>query len=127
MHEFALCNDLVNAVLSAAENQQANVARVLRVRIVIGKLRQVVPDTMRLAFESLARGTVAENAQLEMDFRDISAECSDCGWAGVLSACVFLCPQCSGRNVQLTGGRELYLDQIEVEENGEDEQRNPRV
>ena len=119
MHEFALCNELVNAVLTEAAKHDYAETRVVRVRVVIGKLRQIVPDTMKLAFESIARETAAEEAELEMVFKQICVYCEGCGWEGELSNSIFVCPQCQGRQLQLITGDELYLDQIEVEENDE--------
>ena len=60
MHELALAG----AVIDTAE-RHAGGRRVLLVRLRLGELRQVVPDSLAFYFEHVARGTLCEGAVLE--------------------------------------------------------------
>ena len=62
MHELSLSSAIVNTVVKHAEGR-----RVLVVELRVGKLRQVIPDTLEFYFEFVARGTVCEGARLEQE------------------------------------------------------------
>jgi hydrogenase nickel incorporation protein HypA/HybF len=64
MHEQALASGLVRAVEAAAEAQGAR--KVVAIRVRVPELRPVSVEHLRLHFERVAAGTLAEGAQLEI-------------------------------------------------------------
>jgi hydrogenase nickel incorporation protein HypA/HybF len=62
MHELALTDGVVEAV-----RERLGDARVLRVRLAIGRLTAVVPDAIRFCFEVCTHGTSLDGALLEID------------------------------------------------------------
>ena len=74
MHELSLAGAVVNtAVKHAAER------RVTVVTLRVGRLRQVVPDTLEFYFGFVAQGTLCEGARLEQEVVPARLVCSECG------------------------------------------------
>ena len=59
MHELALTSAIVNTAAKHADGR-----RVRTVSMRVGRLRQVVPETLEFYFEFVARDTVCEGARL---------------------------------------------------------------
>ncbi len=111
MHELSIATAVVNSACSHAEGRRVNV-----VGMRVGRLRQVVPESLRFYFEIVARDTVCEGSRLELDEIELVLECRECGarWSPELP--VFRCPGCESRTVAIEAGEELAVDYIEVEE-----------
>jgi hypothetical protein len=62
VHELALIEYVIDAI-----RERLGEARVVRVRLEIGRLRAVVPDAVRFSFEICAEGTTLAGAVLEID------------------------------------------------------------
>ena len=61
MHELSITRNVVAIVSERAEGQ-----RVTRVRLEIGRLTAVVPDSIRFCFDICAQGTPLAGAELEI-------------------------------------------------------------
>ena len=111
MHELSLSSAIVNTVVKHAGGRRVTV-----VDLRVGKLRQVVPDTLEFYFEFVARGTVCEGARLEQQVIDASLRCRGCGHEWEIEIPAFRCPQCAGSDVEIATGNEFEVEAIEVEE-----------
>ncbi len=113
MHELPFVESLLALTLKYAAQAQAK--RVLALNLVIGQMSSLVDDSVQFYWEQLARGTIAEGAELR--FTRVPAEfyCWDCGTTYTLDASHLTCPQCGGHHVSLVKGDELRLESIEVE------------
>ncbi|MGB9887645.1 MAG: hydrogenase maturation nickel metallochaperone HypA [Moorellales bacterium] len=114
MHEFALVQSLLTLVEQKARENR--LTRVHRVKIVVGRLTMALPEALRLAFEALSPGTVAEGAELEIEEREVQLHCPDCGLDFSPREFRFSCPRCGHPRPSLLQGRELYLDFLEGED-----------
>jgi hydrogenase nickel incorporation protein HypA/HybF len=83
--------------------------------LVIGYLSGVVADCIQFNFDVLKKGTIAGNAII--DFKSIPATlgCRDCHVSFHPKDERWVCPECGKPNVEITGGRECYIESIEVE------------
>jgi hydrogenase nickel incorporation protein HypA/HybF len=122
MHEFSICEEMVRVLLVELEKQPPG-ARLRRARVVTGRLRQIVPESLSFAFEVLTRNTPAAGAQLDIVTAPIVVKCRSCAWQGELSEMVFQCGACGAREVQMVGGDELYLESLEIERADSNEDR----
>ena len=86
------------------------------VNLSVGRLRQVIPDTLEFYFEFVARGTVCEGARLEQEVIDARLECNGCGHDWEIEIPAFRCPECAGSDVGIASGDEFQVEAIEVEE-----------
>jgi len=111
VHELALAG----AVIDTAE-RHAGGRRVSLIKLRLGELRQVVPDSLAFYFEHVARGTLCEGAALEYEIVEAGLGCAQCGAAWQLEGASFRCPQCGSADVAIQSGNEFEVESIEVEE-----------
>ena len=82
----------------------------------VGRLRQVVPDTLDFYFGFVAQGTVCEGARLEQELVPARVRCGACEREWELDLPIFRCPTCGGTDVEVLSGEEFEVESIEVEE-----------
>jgi hydrogenase nickel incorporation protein HypA/HybF len=111
VHELSLSSAIVNTVAKHADGR-----RVTHVSLRVGRLRQVIPDTLEFYFEFVARGTVCEGARLEQEVVDATLRCRPCGTEWEIEIPAFRCPTCEGSDVVIASGNEFEVESIEVEE-----------
>ena len=113
MHEMALCRGVVQIIEEQAKAHAYT--RVKTVRLEIGPLATVEPEAMWFCFDAAARGTLAENANLDIITTAASAWCFFCEETVTISERNGVCPNCGGYQVQVTGGDELRIKELEVD------------
>ena len=111
MHELAIAQAIADIAVANARGR-----RVVRVEVRAGHLRQVVSAALEFSFELVAAGTVAQGAELVLEEVPPAGRCRACGADGALDALPLRCPACGSLDVEVTGGEELLVDAIEVEE-----------
>jgi hydrogenase nickel incorporation protein HypA/HybF len=111
MHELSVAS----AILRTA-SRHADERPVLTVGLRVGRLRQVVPDSLRFYWSIVARETVCERAQLEIAEIELRLRCRTCGreWEPLIPT--FRCADCAVVDVEVLSGEELEIEYIEVEE-----------
>lgn len=111
MHELSLSS----AILATAEKHAAG--RPIRVVTVhVGKLRQVVPDSLSFYFDVVTRGTLCEGAKLELEIIPARLRCDSCENEWEPDFPTFRCPFCVNGKVKVLSGEEFQVESIEVEE-----------
>lgn len=113
MHELSLCEGIVQVMEEQAPLQRFD--RVKRVRLEVGALAGVDPQAMRFGFEVVTRGTLADGACLEILHLPAQAWCLPCGQTVEIAQRFDPCPRCGGHQLQVTGGEELRIKELEVE------------
>jgi hydrogenase nickel incorporation protein HypA/HybF len=123
MHELALSRAIVDAALRHADGRAVRV-----VRIRVGALRQVVPETLRFNFEIVTRDTACEGARLELELVDARLRCARCAreWdpsprpaaeaSELVTPSFFRCPECGAGESDVVAGEEMEVESIDVEE-----------
>ena len=110
MHELSLSSAIVNTVAKHADGR-----RVTAVNLRVGKLRQVIPETLEFYFEFVARDTVCEGATLNQEVIDARLRCAPCQYEWEIEIPAFRCPRCEGSDVSIATGNEFEVESIEVE------------
>jgi len=100
---------MMSLIKESAERN--NIVRVLRVKLVVGKLILAQPELLRFAFETLSPGTIFEGATLEIDERPLVMRCERCGNSSTPEYPEFFC-ECGGTN-EIVSGEELYVEHYE--------------
>lgn len=113
MHEQSIVEALVATVLEKA--QEAKATKVLRVYLVVGELSGVLDDAVDFYFGFLTKGTIAEGANLFFVRPPTEVRCKSCGTVYRPENLKIVCPNCKERKVEIISGRELYIDNMEVE------------
>ncbi len=113
MHEMSLCREIADLVQDAARRE--GFRRVLAVHLEIGKLAAVEPQALRFCFDVVTRGGPADGARLEIESIGGRGWCLACCRSIALDAPLGTCPMCGGGQVQVTGGTQLSVKELEVE------------
>jgi len=109
MHELALGTAIVDTVVAHADER-----KVTAVYMRIGRLRQVVPDSLLFYFEILSKDTVVEGARLELELIPARLRCAPCAREWEVDMPAFRCPTCSGADVTAVSGEEFEVESIDV-------------
>jgi len=104
---------IVEIVLDHA--RRANAKRVIKVNLVIGELSGFVGDSIQFYFDILSQETEAEKASLSISRIPARAKCQRCKQEFQPGGMDWLCPECGGPIEEVMGGREFYVESIEVE------------
>jgi D-sedoheptulose 7-phosphate isomerase len=107
MHEFGLCEGVLDAVRHRAAGR-----RVAAIRVRCGVRHAVDPPSMAQAFSLVAAGTEAADAAVDVVTVPASITCRDCGATGESADLIAACRGCGGVNVELDGGDELVLESV---------------
>ena len=115
LHEYSLMENVIATIMvelkSSGEEVQAG--RPLTVTLKVGALEMHSEAASRQAFEVLAKGTVLEDARLELIILPVTLSCTQCGFQGPLpmgavdphdALPLAECPQC-GALTPVLGGR----------------------
>lgn len=114
MHEVSLAGGILAAVEAAAARDPF--ARVSRLRLEAGQLAGVEVAALRFALEALAPGTLLAGARIDIEQPPGQAWCLDCAASVALPERGAACPQCGGYWLQPTGGTELRILDLQVED-----------
>jgi hydrogenase nickel incorporation protein HypA/HybF len=113
MHEMSICQSLVTNLEDIAAREQ--VAKITRVRLEVGCFAGVEPQALHFGYDVTTKGTVAENSVLEII--DVAGQgwCFDCSDHFEVYRRGGDCPKCGGARINVTGGDELKIKDVEVE------------
>ncbi len=123
MHELAVTQGILDIALGSLE--EAGGHRVGRIDLAIGEMTGVVEECVRFYFGVISRGTPAEDAELSVRVVPTSARCQSCGETFLVRECGWVCPRCASACSDLTGGKELIVESIEVRDGSQGTQRHP--
>ncbi|MCC6136809.1 MAG: hydrogenase maturation nickel metallochaperone HypA [Candidatus Contendobacter sp.] len=113
MHEFSLCEGIIDTVTTQARQQ--GFSRVRRVWLEIGELANVELEALRFAFEIVRQDTTAADAELDIISLPGRAHCLDCAQPVAVQQHFDPCPLCGGYQWRLVSGTELRIKELEVE------------
>jgi hydrogenase nickel incorporation protein HypA/HybF len=112
MHEMALAESVLGIVEDTARKHGASQVRA--VRLAIGRLSHVEPDALRFAFDVVTRHSIAQGARLEIDATEGMVWCMKCCEAVPLARLGDACPRCGSYQLQVTGGDDMRVQDIEI-------------
>lgn len=112
MHEMSLVEGLVSLVEEEAARQSFK--GVKTVVLEVGAASHVSAEALSFCFEAIARGTIVEGARLEIKLVPASGWCFTCSQTVPVDGRFSPCPKCGGHQVQMTGGDELRVKELEV-------------
>ena len=114
MHELGIMESAMALVSQHA--LAAGAQRVTRVVVRVGGLAGVEPEALRFAFAEVARGTLADGAEFEIEAVPVVVDghgCQ-CGFTVDTGGYIFVCPDCGDLCGEIRSGRELELGRIEM-------------
>jgi hydrogenase nickel incorporation protein HypA/HybF len=111
MHELSLAASIADIV-----HRHARGRKVTRVEVAVGHLRQAVPSALSFGFELVTMGTALEGAELRIRQVAVRGRCRMCGEEVEPEAWPLACPVCSSFELAITGGEELYVEALEIDD-----------
>jgi hydrogenase nickel incorporation protein HypA/HybF len=112
MHELAVAQEILALVQRHILPGQVPLVRAVRVRI--GALAGVVPDSLEFCFSAIVTGTPWQDAALVMTHVPAEARCVTCATVFPTQAPGAGCPSCGSPQVRMVHGQELHVDAVDL-------------
>lgn len=110
VHELSLCESIVRIVDGARDGRGVEA-----VDVVVGALRQVVPDALVSCWELVTASGPLAGAELRVTYVPARVVCRSCGLPTTLADLpVLRCGACGGVDTALTHGEELFVQSVDV-------------
>jgi hydrogenase nickel incorporation protein HypA/HybF len=97
MHEMAITQSIIDIAL--AEAQKVSARKITRINVIVGALSGAAIESIQFYFEYMAKGNAAEGAELDCKAVPASLKCA----------------QCQGVGLEISAGKDCYVESIEVE------------
>jgi hydrogenase nickel incorporation protein HypA/HybF len=112
MHELSIAQNIIEILED--ERRRQPFERVASIRLRIGVLSNIVPDTLRFCFEAIRDETLARGAELLIDTVPGRADCASCRAEVLIEEPVLLCPACGSGGLTLLSGEEMDIASVDV-------------
>ena len=110
MHELSLCQAIAGVVKPHAAGRRVDV-----VRVQVGALRQVVPDTLSFCWTLVREHEGMADAELELELVPAEVACRACGeQSTIASRWSVRCPRCDSPDVAVVHGEEFLVTSVDV-------------
>jgi hydrogenase nickel incorporation protein HypA/HybF len=119
MHELSIVTSIVETVTEtlAALPDSSRGARVLEVRLRVGALASVIPESLEFCWGIVSEDTPLKGSRLVINLLPVVVHCGPCGQDAELEGVQsFRCPRCDEPCSDMRQGRELEIDSIEIED-----------
>lgn len=113
MHELSIAEAVVAQAERAARDHGGGQVRLIRLSV--GALSGVEPPLLARAFTIARAGTLAREAELQIETPPIRVRCPECGAETEAQVNRLICGQCGNWRVTLTSGEELLLLSLELD------------
>ncbi|MCF6318346.1 MAG: hydrogenase maturation nickel metallochaperone HypA [Proteobacteria bacterium] len=113
MHEMSLCEGILQVLETEAAKQGFKKVKI--VWLEIGELSSVEPQALLFSFEVVTRNSIADGAELKIIDIAGTAWCMQCSEPVTIKKRFDECPQCGSYQLQVTGGEEMKIKELEVE------------
>jgi len=113
MHELSIVANLFEILDEQAKKKKAK--KIISVKLRVGKLSGVVPESLETAFDVYKKETIASSATLKIEEAPLRVKCQVCGAEITKDDFIFICSSCGSRELTTLSGTELLLEKIEME------------
>lgn len=110
MHEFSIMQSIFKLIKDVAVKN--NLIKIDKVVLKIGKLRQVFPDFLQFAFETVSQNTIAKGAALIIEEVPITMCCKSCQKEFMVEHNAYICPSCGAAKLELLTGKEILIASV---------------
>lgn len=110
MHELSLCHAIAGVVRPYAVDRHVTV-----VRVQVGALRQVVPDSLTFCWSLVRDHESLSDAELELELVTAEVVCRSCKeQSEIASRWSVCCPHCESGDVEVIRGNEFLVTSLDV-------------
>jgi hydrogenase nickel incorporation protein HypA/HybF len=112
MHEMSIAQNIVDLIGQYVPRESTGQVRLVKLRI--GRMAGIVPDSLDFCFGAIVRDTPLREARIDFEEVDVRSRCSSCGGEFSVEGALFVCPACGGTEVRMISGMELQVVEIEL-------------
>lgn len=110
MHELSLCQAIAGVVKPHAQGRHVRV-----VRVQIGALRQVVPESLSFCWTLVRDYEDMPDAELELELVTAEVACRSCARRSTITSLwSLLCPHCDSTDVEVVRGDEFQVTSLDI-------------
>jgi hydrogenase nickel incorporation protein HypA/HybF len=113
LHELGVATQIAQLVTRVMDEHAARA--VGEIRVEIGALSCVDPDSLEFCFQAITKGTRLENARLKMEEVKPRARCRLCNQEYEVRWDDFRCGSCGSSEFDILAGRDISVKEVEVE------------
>ena len=113
MHEMSICEGILQILETESANK--NFKQVKKVALEIGPLSGVALEALKFSFDVVMKGSLAEGSELIIIDMPATAWCMQCAETVNIEQRYDDCPKCGSAQLQVTGGEELSIKELEVD------------
>ena len=110
---MSIIMSILETILQEVEKHR--ILKVKSVKIRVGKLWQIIPDTLHFCYSVATEGTVAEGSEMLIVEEAIVAQCKQCGRRFEVKNYSFICSNCNLADAEIVAGDEMIIETIEAE------------
>lgn len=112
MHELSIACSIVDIATEQAQNHSALI--ISSIELDIGKLSGVEYDAFDFAWPEATKNSILESVEKRINKPEGKAICNKCKNEFPIENIFDLCPDCSGIDTEVIGGKELFVRKIEL-------------
>lgn len=113
MHEAAIAQSILD--IAEREARKHHSAKINKIKLTLGEFRGVVKEALEFSFAAMKAGSLAADAELEIETVRLRVKCGNCEDVQVaMSDFTLLCPNC-GELLTITAGREMQVDYVDLD------------
>ncbi len=113
MHEATIAKNIIELIQT--EFPELNCKRIYSVKLRIGELSGIYPESLEYYFQELSKNTILENTKLSFEKAPIKVICAVCSTIFEIINMDYDCPNCKNSQFNIIGGDELEIINMEVE------------
>ena len=113
MHELSIVMSII--AITEKESAKHNAVQVDEIELEIGDLSGIEMTAFDFAWQQAIKGTVLENAALEIIRPPGNAKCLECGHPFAVSQIYDLCPVCQSHFKEIISGKELRVKSLSLD------------
>lgn len=112
MHELSIAYEINSIIDQYVRAEQKQYIKSVRVRI--GKLQNILPESLIFCFETIASTGNSPGPKLEIEQVPITIKCNKCGAVNEIEDYAFNCVDCGNTGIEVITGNELSVKEIEL-------------
>lgn len=116
MHEMSIVSNIFDIAEKSLQNEQQ---RLTAITVQVGELAGVEIEALQFCFDAIKQSTSYPDVKLTIKNVPGKGKCEFCGEELHIDQPFALCPHCENYTVRVTGGQELKITSLEVEEKQE--------
>jgi len=117
VHELSLAQAIWRQVIGEMERRPEY--RLAALTVVVGTFSGADPESLEFAMRLVVEESAWPTAEVRIRTEPVALKCRSCGRAYETETLDLACPECGGFDVEVTGGRDLQLESLEIVQDDE--------